>query len=139
MAYIPYGYRIENGKLQIDDIQARKLKVLYESYVSGMTLQKAHEVSTIESSFNAVKTMLKNSIYTGGCEGYPQILEKALFDSAQKEREERVSRLGKDKLKHREKVFTPLTSFQISKAETSFDDPKLQAEYLYTLIKEKEA
>lgn len=138
MAYIPYGYRIENGKLQIDDIQARKLKVLYESYVSGMTLQKVHEVSKIESSFNAVKTMLKNPVYTG-CDGYPQIIENALFESAQKEREERVSRLGKDKLKHREKVFSPLTSFQISKAEASFDDPKLQAEYLYTLIKEKEA
>ena len=138
MAYIPYGYRIESGKLQIDDIQARKLKVLYESYVSGMTLQKAHEVSTIESSFNAIKTMLKNPVYTG-CDGYPQIIENALFESVQKERKERVSRLGKNKLKHREKVFSPLTSFQISKAETSFDDPKLQAEYLYTLIKEKEA
>ena len=138
MAYIPYGYRIENGKLQIDDIQARKLKVLYESYVSGMTLQKAHEVSKIESSFNAIKTMLKNPVYTG-CDGYPQIIENALFESVQKERKERVSRLGKNKLKHREKVFSPLTGFQISKAETSFDDPKLQAEYLYTLIKEKEA
>ncbi len=138
MAYIPYGYRIEKGKIQIDDIQAWKLKVLYESYVSGMTLQKAHEVSKIESSFNAVKTMLKNPVYTG-CDGYPQIIENALFESVQKERKMRVSRLGKNKLKHREKVFSPLTSFQISKAETSFEDPKLQAEYLYTLIKEKEA
>lgn len=138
MAYIPYGYMIENGKLLIDEIRARKLLLLFESFVSGMSIQKAHEVSGIESSFNAVKTMLGNPVYTG-CEGYPQIIEDTLFNSAQKERKERVSRLGKDKLKHREKVFVPLTEFQISKAETSFDDSKLQAEYLYTLIKEKEA
>ena len=135
MAYIPYGYRIKGGKVFSDDIMARQVRVFFESYISGMSIQQAYETSEITFSFNAAKTMLGNPIYIG-TEDFPKILDEELFEAVQEERKRRVSRLGKDKLKHHEKVFAPATGFQMEQSDSSFDNPKLQAEYLYALIKE---
>ncbi len=135
MAYIPYGYKIKEGKVCSDAIMAQHIKDFFESYLSGMSIQQAYETAEITFSFNAAKTMLSNSIYLG-TDVFPKILDEELFKAVQEERKRRISKLGKDKLTHHEKFFEASIKFQMETADSYFDNPKLQAEYLYSLIKE---
>jgi hypothetical protein len=38
MSHTPYGYKIENGIAVIDEEKADKIRFLYESYLSGLSL-----------------------------------------------------------------------------------------------------
>ncbi len=37
MAYIPYGYKIQDGVVTVDEKAAGQVKVFFEKYISGLS------------------------------------------------------------------------------------------------------
>lgn len=45
MGHTPYGYRIINGKAVIDEQSAERIKILFQSYLTGDSLATAAKKS----------------------------------------------------------------------------------------------
>lgn len=134
MSHLPYGYRIENGVPVIDDEAANNLCSMYEAYVSGLSLTKAAETVGLKRNHAAAKHMLRNRKYLG--DGfYPQIVNKDLFEQAEREIKERAKRLGRDGKPRIYKEPIIYTNFSIDYAEEQYEDPLEQAEYIYSHIR----
>lgn len=137
MAHTPYGYRIENGIAAIDEEKAEKIRILYESYLSGLSLLAAAKKTGIKAHHGAIGRMLKNKCYLG--DGYyPAIIDKETYDKAEAERVYRAKKLGR--------IFEPKEDYKptISKLfimepiVSKHTNPFKQAEYVYSLIRSEE-
>ena len=116
MGHTPYGYSIENGCATIKEDEANKIRKLYENYLSGMALAKAAAAAGIET-------------YHGTA-----IIDQETYDKAAAIRLERAGKLGRLNRKKNFKPAASPTSFRMDAAEQHYEDPRLQAEYLYSLI-----
>jgi hypothetical protein len=133
MRHIPYGYRIENGKAVIDEEAAGKVKKLYAAYLSGAAFQTAADQAGIKVQHCGAKRILANRHYLGD-DFYPPIIDQETFYKAENEKKRRAEALGRlDRKKEKTAPLIP-TSFHFGKPEKHFDDPALQAQYLYSLI-----
>jgi len=133
MGHTPYGYIIENGCAIIDEEKAIKIRKLYNNYLSGMALAKAAAEAGIETYHGTAKRLMENPHYLGD-DFYPAIIDRATYDKAADERLRRAGKLGR---LNRKKAVNPAaipTRFHFANAETEYEDPRLQAEYLYSLI-----
>ena len=76
---------------------------------------------------------MENKHYLGD-DFYPAIIDRESFDNAAAERIKRADRLGR--LNRKKVVKSPVvpTHFHLAAAAQHYDDPRLQAEYLYSLI-----
>lgn len=133
MGHTPYGYSIENGTAIIDEEKAGKIRKLYEYYLSGMALAKAAAEAGIEAYHGEAKRLMENRHYLGDT-FYPAIIEQEAFDSASEERIRRADKLGRLKHKKAMKQAAVPTHFHLAEAVQHYEDPRLQAEYLYSLI-----
>lgn len=133
MPHIPYGYEVIDGQVRINEEQARTLRQLYQNYLSGMSLRKAAAAVGLNALHTAVKHILENKRYLGD-DFYPAIIEKETFDKAADERIRRATALGRMNYSPKENKYRIPTSFRIKDPTKHFEDPKTQAEYLYTLI-----
>lgn len=133
MGHIPFGYQIENGKAVIDEPAAEQLKTLYLNYLSGMALVNAAKEAGIDTYHGTVSKMLANRRYLGDS-FYPQIIDAETFHTAQVERKKRAKSLGRDHFVSVPPILEVPTEFSIRPALQHFDDPKEQAEYIYSLI-----
>jgi len=133
MGHTPYGYRIENGAAVVDDNQAEKIRKLYENYLSGMALAAAAKAAGIETYHGTAKRLMENRHYLGD-DFYPAIINQETFDKAEAERLHRAEKLGRLNKKRTVKPVTTPTRFHLAPATERFMSPKLQAEYLYSLI-----
>jgi hypothetical protein len=133
MCHVTYGYRIENGKAVIDIEAAEQIKTLFQSYLSGASLNTAAKKAGIEAYHAGIKNMLRNARYLGD-EYYPAIIDADTFAAAEAERVRRAVKLGRvwEPKKEKEVVFP--TAFRIKEIAEWFDDPFKQAEYAYSLI-----
>ena len=133
MGHTPFGYRIENGKAVIDKVAAEQIRILFQSYLSGDSLDTAAKKSSIDSFHAGIGKMLRNAHYLGD-EYYPAIIDLDTFTEAETERFKRAKKLGRirDAKEETEVVFPP--TFYIKGATKQFDDPFQQAEYAYSLI-----
>ena len=120
MGHTPYGYRIENGCAVIDEEAAEKIRRLYENYLAGMSLKQAATEAGIETYHSSAKRL--------------PIIDQETFDKAEAIRLERAGKLGRlNRVKIQKEIKAP-TYFHMAEAEQHYDDPRLQAEYLYSLI-----
>lgn len=94
MAYIPYGYRIQDGVVTVDEKAAGQVKVFFEKYISGLSLTVAGEQAGIDKTHSVMGRILKNVNYLGN-DKYPSIIEQELFDKAEEVREKRAKDLGR--------------------------------------------
>lgn len=133
MGHTPYGYRIENGRAVIDEEAAGKIRKLYENYLAGMAQSKAASEAGIVTYHCSAKHIMQNRRYLGDS-FYPAIIDGETFDRAEKTRLERAGRLGRLKLKKEPEPSAPPVRFRFAEAEEQYDNPVLQAEYLYSLI-----
>lgn len=132
-AHIPYGYRIEDGKAVVDEIQAEQVRTFFKEYISGKALMVAAETVGLKLFHGSAGRMLRNTHYLGD-EYYPAIIDRELFDKAEEERQSRASQLGRVReLKVKETPSIPLC-FTMGKQIQEFDNPFKQAEYAYNLI-----
>lgn len=60
MAYIPYGYKIQDGVVTVDEKAAGQVKVFFEKYISGLSLTVAGEQAGIEKTHSVMGRILKN-------------------------------------------------------------------------------
>lgn len=133
MGHTPFGYKIRNGRAVIDEDAAVKIRLLYANYLSGMTLSKAAKEAGIETYHGTARRILQNPHYPGD-DFYPAIIDQATYEKAAAEICRRASALGRN---HQEKkVINPAvpTRFHMTAADKQYEDPRLQAEYLYGLI-----
>ena len=133
MGHTPYGYIIENGKAVIDETAAGKLRTLFDKYLNGMSLQTAAKAAGIETYHGTVKRIITTRHYIGD-EFYPSIIDKVIFDRTQEELYKRAAALCRLKKKKKNHQIEVHTKFSIPDIRQQFNNPKEQAEYLYSLI-----
>lgn len=133
MGHTPYGYRIENACAVIDEEKAGKIRKLYENYLAGMTLTKAAAKAGIETYHSSAKRLMQNRHYLGD-DFYPPIIDLETFNKAESLRLERAGKLGRLNRIKASKPLTVPTRFRFGEAEEHYENPRLQAEYLYSLI-----
>ena len=133
MSHTPFGYRIENGKAVIDKDAAEQIKTLFHSYLSGDSLAAAAKKADIIAFHAGIGRMLRNARYLGD-EYYPAIIDPDTFKAAEAERIRRAEELGRIFEPKEEKEVVFPTAFRISEGAEQFDDPFMQAEYVYSLI-----
>lgn len=135
MGHTPFGYRIENGVAVIEAAEAEKVHKLYEGYLSGLSLADTAREAGVAMYHCTVKHVLCNRHYLGD-DFYPAIVDAEMFERAAAELKHRAEKLGRTDLKKRARVPVPQAQFTVRRAERHFfEDPVLQAEYLYGLIK----
>jgi hypothetical protein len=138
MGHTPYGYTIENGCALSDEKKAGKIRKLYDNYLAGMALAKAAAEAGIETYHGTAKRLMENTHYLGD-EFYPEIIDRETYDKAIEGRLRRAGKLGRLNRKKAAKPTAIPTRFHFAKAETGYEDPRLQAEYLYSLIEVEES
>ena len=69
-----------------------------------------------------------------GDDFYPAIIDQETFDKAESIRLERAGKLGRLNLLKSSKPIEVPTHFRFAEADEEYEDPRLQAEYLYSLI-----
>lgn len=91
--YLPYGYRIENGAIQISYDEAEVIRRIYQTYADGLSYKAIAERLTADGiryipekpawNKNMVARILQNDIYPG-TEKYPKIVDGCLCQAAQR-------------------------------------------------------
>lgn len=132
---VPYGYKIVDGRAEVDKPAQKKIQSLFQNYLAGMSLSKAAEEAGIHIPHGMVGKLLANQHYLGDS-FYPQLVDKSTFEKAAMERKHRAEKLGRTNLKKPIVQKTVSTTFTLAKIEEYYDDLARQAEYLYSLIQE---
>lgn len=137
MKHTPLGYEIIDGKIAVNEEEAQVVKAIMKNYLEGMPLKKAAAVVGLELTHTSVKNILTNKRYVG--DGfYPRIIDDETALAIETEMNERAIKLGRDKFRGKQaKIFLPKTNFKIRSSGMKYDDPIVQAEYVYTLIEEE--
>ena len=133
MGHTPYGYKIVNGSAVIDEIEGAAVRKLYEGYLGGLSLQAAADEAGIPVNHCQAKRMMLNRKYLG-TDYYPALITEDIMEQVKAELTRRAGKLGRVfEPKEQDLPIVP-TRFQFGKEEMSFDDPFLQAQYMYELI-----
>lgn len=104
--HIPIGYRMQDGKICVDEERAEVVRRIFADYLSGTPtyiiakglIQKGVLNLRGEASWNhgAIGKILNNAKYLGE-DCYPQLIEKEVFEQVQAQRKERCHNLGRTK------------------------------------------
>ncbi|MCR5450716.1 MAG: recombinase family protein [Solobacterium sp.] len=137
MAYIPYGYRIRNGKAVIIEEEKKKVEILFEAYINGKSIENSGKTAGIDLSKRTIGSILKNPIYLGN-QYYPQIIDEESFSRAQEIRQKRYKALGSFSARKPGRPYQIQFKFRMDPPELYYEDPAEEAEYLYSLIRRKE-
>lgn len=102
--HMPIGYKMADGKIQIDKEKSKTVKKIYSEYIKGKSLlaiAKAlgeKEVPNANNKTNwthgAVGRILENTKYMGD-DIYPKLIDKATFDKVQAKRKQKENQLGR--------------------------------------------
>ena len=131
--HIPYGYKIIDGKAEVDEDKAKQVKELFEFYLEGHSLASISKRIGLKRTHPQIGRMLEKAVYLGD-EFYPTIISKEQFELAQEERLKRATKLGRLNRAKSTKEIAVLVDFKMAKPTKEFDDHFTQAEYLYGLI-----
>ena len=118
------------GKATVDEQEAAIIIKIFNGYLSGMSLRDAAVNAGKAMVHSTVKRIICNFCYVGD-DFYPAIISRQTFSRANAELIRRSEkRVGKKRLR------TPpvYTQFKITAPEKHYDDPAVQAEYIYSLI-----
>ena len=96
MAHTPYGYFIASGVALIDEEKAEHVKVLFQAYLSGASLQSIANNTGIPRKHVSLGRMIEDKRYIGDS-FYPAIIDKEILVEAQDERKRRAEQLGRNK------------------------------------------
>ena len=138
MAHIPYGYKIINGKAEVDEKQAEVVIKLFDGYIAGLGLKPAAENAGLDIYHGSAGRMLRNTHYLGD-KYYPAVIDRERFDKAEEIRMSRASSLGRVRELQAAPKPEAETRFTLSTVERKFADPFEQAEYAYSLIESEVA
>jgi len=101
---MPIGYKLADGKIQLDEPKAAVVKRIFADYLSGIsTSALAKRLTEMgfpnannKASWNhgSIGKILENVKYLGD-EFYPQMIDAELFEQVRKRRRERCDQLGR--------------------------------------------
>ena len=133
--YVPYGYRIEDGKALADEVAAENLKSFFNEYlVCGSMLAAAKKVD-IEKTHSMLGRMLNNRVYLG-TDFYPRLIDDDTFQKTQELRGEVARKLGRIHEYKPKETKQEVLRFEVGKVKQKYQDPYRQAQYAYAQIKE---
>lgn len=102
--HMPIGYKLVDGKIQLDEPKAAVVKRIFADYLSGVSTSALAKRMTEMGFLNAnnkaswnhgsIGKILENVKYLGD-EFYPQMISTELFEQVQKHRKERCDQLGR--------------------------------------------
>jgi len=78
-----YGYKIVDGRAVVDKPAQKKIQLLFQNYLAGMSLSKAAEKADIHIPHGMVVKLLSNQHYLGD-NFYPQLIDKSTKASRRK-------------------------------------------------------
>lgn len=133
---VPFGYRLKNGKPVIHEEEANKIRDIYTGYLSGLSFAAAADKTGLNLYHGTVRNMMRDKRYLG-TGFFPAIIDEETFNAVEIERQKREKALGRTRLKRRTSDAMILTEFSFTKPEVKYADPFQQAEYAYSLIKER--
>ena len=89
---IPYGYKMENGVLLVNEEEAEQVRRIFEMHVNDMGVYAIGKMlyeeqipfftDTRDKAIKKASAILYKPIYTGA-KGYPAIIDKDTFDKVQ--------------------------------------------------------
>jgi len=101
---MPIGYKLVDGKIQLDEPKAAVVKRIFADYLSGVSTsalakrltEMAFPNANNKASWNhgSIGKILENVKYLGD-EFYPQMIDAERFEQVQKRRKERCDQLGR--------------------------------------------
>jgi len=104
--HTPIGYKIEDGKVIIDDEKREVVKQIFNDYQNGTSMIVIAKELTNTGFLNAnnkpswnhtsIGRILQNTKYLGD-DFYPQIIDKETFEYVQQKRKKKEQQLGKSK------------------------------------------
>ena len=133
---VPFGYRLKNGKPVIYEEEAGKIRAIYAGYLSGLSFAVAADKVGLDLYHGTVRNMMRDRRYLG-TGFFPAIIDDETFNAVEVERQRREKALGRTKRKRRTSDAVIHTEFSFTKPEMKYTDPFQQAEYAYSLIKER--
>lgn len=102
--HMPIGYKMVDGKIQIDETKEKVVKKVFKDYLSGVSTYGLAKELTAMGLLNAnnkpswnhgsIGKILENTKYLGD-DLYPQMIEKEQFEQVQNRRKERCQTLGR--------------------------------------------
>jgi hypothetical protein len=132
--HTPFGYRIRNGRAELCESEVLQIKGIYSGYLSGLCYIESARRVGLDMNHGCVKRLMRNRHYLGD-DFYPAIIDREIFDAAEKERQRRSTALGRDHKKKQlsDHVDIPVR-FMLKPAKRRILEPFEQAEYIYSLI-----
>lgn len=135
MKHTPYGYTIVDGKAVVNEKEANILQKICDNYILGMSFVAAARSVGLEMKHSGVKRLMLNRRYLGD-DFYPAILTEEIMNKVEEERTRREKALGRDRKKQVKTVRGVVyTKFYIPQIDMKYENPKKQAEYAYSLIR----
>lgn len=102
--HMPIGYRMQDGKVYLEETKAQIVRKVFLDYLSGMSTHAIAKALTADGVMNAnnklswnhcsVGKILENVKYLGD-EMHPQMIETEIFERVQNYREEQRRKLGR--------------------------------------------
>lgn len=73
-----YGYKVENGRIDIVEDEAAIVRCIFQNYLSGMSMRKAAVNAGANFTHSSVKKIIRQKRYVGN-DFYPAIIDKDIF------------------------------------------------------------
>lgn len=99
--YIPFGYKVENGALAVNEPEAAAVKKIFKFYLDGLSYQEIAAIMESQGidynecsacwNKNMVKRILENSRYTGE-QDYPKLIFEPDYEQVSVIRVEKYTR-----------------------------------------------
>ncbi|MCT2917081.1 hypothetical protein EFM26_00330 [Limosilactobacillus fermentum] len=137
MSTVTFGYRISDGKIEVDSINGKRVKNIFKDYLNAKSLTDV----ALNNGFKfhgAVKRILVNQTYLG-TDDYPQLISHQIFEQVQTELKNRAIQLGRTNLPSHQMKFYAQTKFKFNRSHHRYRRPNKQAEYMYQLIESEES
>ena len=97
--YLPFGYKIADGKIVADSEQVEVVRRIFDAYTAGQTFQQIADVLSAQGipyrsdasrwNKNMVSRILANADYCGTAE-YPQIITAGQLEAAEQIRKSKT-------------------------------------------------
>ena len=133
-ARIPFGYRIVDGKAQIDPVESAQLKKYFSLYLGGLSMAEAAKEPGLQCSATTFRNLLKRKEYAG-TDYYPAVIssdyQEKLIAEWERRRGQKPFRL-KERIPKGVRIYT---DFRIVKKGTDSDDLIEQMNVLYQRIR----
>ena len=144
--FIPFGYKIMNGEIVINEKESAVVKQIFRDYVNGKSFGKIAKAITIPYSEKRiawgkpnVARVLENERYTGVSD-YPKIIEHDLFIQVaeiRKKLKERYKRKNPKKINEPKVIEKQDLMPQIIKLENAINRALSQRDFDYAKTKEQ--